>query len=299
MSGNNFRPGPRGRFNPASHAAERLPLMRMLEGVYRVFPAVRRTVYRAWYHHLTGLDKAAEATFTNYGYAPLDPGTREPDLREEDEVNRYCIQLYHHVAGAVDLRQRDVLEIGCGRGGGASYIARSLNPGSATGIDIDTRAIEFCNRHYADAGLTFRRGDGEFLPFGDGSFDVIINVESSHCYGSMRRFLNEVHRTLRPGGHFLFADFRSRKHVRPLRELLKRTGFVLVREQKITPNIFRALELDNERKLALIQKRVPGLLRAIFRQFAATEGTPTFESFRSGNWEYLSFVLRKDGTGSE
>ena len=59
--------------------------------------------------------------------------------------------------------------------------------------------------------------------------------------------------------------------------------------------MFRALELDNERKLDLIHKHVPTLFRAVFCQFAATSGTPTWEKFRLGRWEYLSFVLRKPG----
>jgi SAM-dependent methyltransferase len=40
------------------------------------------------------------------------------------------------------------------------------------------------------------------------SFDAVINVEASHCYPSLPRFLAEVARVLRPGGHFLYADVR-------------------------------------------------------------------------------------------
>jgi ubiquinone/menaquinone biosynthesis C-methylase UbiE len=43
-------------------------------------------------------------------------------------------------------------------------------------------------------------GDAENLPFPQVSFDAVINVESAHCYGSIERFLAEVHRVLRPGG---------------------------------------------------------------------------------------------------
>jgi ubiquinone/menaquinone biosynthesis C-methylase UbiE len=47
------------------------------------------------------------------------------------------------------------------------------------------------------------------MPFPDASFDAVINVESSHCYPSMGRFLSEVHRVLRPRGSLLFADLRT------------------------------------------------------------------------------------------
>ncbi|MBM3315175.1 class I SAM-dependent methyltransferase, partial [candidate division WOR-3 bacterium] len=214
------------------------------------------------------------------------------------EENRHCIQLYHHVAGGVDLTGKDVLEVGCGRGGGASYVARYRGPGSVTGIDIAARAIEFCREHHTAPNLGFQQGDAEALPFADGSFDAVINVESSHFYASMARFLAEVMRTLRPGGHFLFADFRNRHGTRNMRPQLERAGFEVLREERITTNILHALRLDSERKYGLIQARVPWFLRHVFREFASTDGTATYEAFRGRRWEYFSFVLRKNGAAS-
>ena len=52
-------------------------------------------------------------------------------------------------------------------------------------------------------------GNAESLPFADESFDAVINVEASHGYPDFPRFLAEVARVLRPGGHFLYADFRG------------------------------------------------------------------------------------------
>ncbi len=268
--------------------------MKLLDLVYRICPAIGRTTVRLWYQYMTRLDKKAEMVFMNYGYVDLNPDASELSLQADDESNRYCIQLYHHVAGAVDLKGRDVLEVGCGRGGGASYIARCLGPRSMTGVDVAEAAVDFCNRYHSAPGLSFAHGDAELLPFLDNSFDAVVNVESSHCYGSLRRFLVEVHRLLRPDGYFLFADRRYCKEVGSLRDQLKRAGFGVVREQKITRNILKALELDNERKLALIDRSVPWFFRKVFKQFAATRGTSLYESFRKGHWEYLSFVLRKN-----
>jgi len=272
---------------------ERWPLMRGLDTLYAVAPGVGRTLIRFWYQHMTRLDKNADMVFMNYGFAGTEAQDPDITLHPDDESNRYCIQLYHHVAGAVDLSGLDVLEVGCGRGGGASYVARYLKPGSMTGVDIAPGAVEFCDNHYDQPNLGFRQGDAEALPFGDGTFDAVINVESSHCYGSMEQFLAEVYRLLRPGGWFLFADRRHRKGVAPLHDQLERAGFEVVRKRHITANILGALELDNERKQALIRKGVPWFLRNVFRQFAATKGTSLYKSFDKGGWEYVSFVLRK------
>ena len=265
-------------YRPADIGAEGRTLAQLLRldelpsQVFSLSPAIGLAVVRLWYRYLTHIDRNHEMTFMNYGYADTDSDAPFPTLDREDETNRYCIQIYQHLTTGVDLKGRDVLEVACGRGGGASFIARYLKPASLIGIDIAARAIGFCNRHYRTAGLTFARGEAEALDFDHDSFDAVINVESSHYYRSMPRFLGEVRRVLKPGGWFLFADFRKREEMPALRRQLVEAGFEIVREANITDNILRALELDNNRKLALIHKRVPWLFRKAFKEFAATPG---------------------------
>ena len=64
--------------------------------------------------------------------------------------------------------------------------------------------------------LSFKVGDSENIPLEKSSVDIVINVESSHCYGSFSGFLKEVSRVLRPGGRFLFCDFRPSEEIKPL-----------------------------------------------------------------------------------
>jgi len=266
--------------------------------VFTLSPEIGRAIVRLWYHYLAYIDPDHEMTFMNYGYAETDPRATLPVLDREDEANRYCIQLYEHLTSGVELRGRDVLEIACGRGGGASFVARYLKPASLTGIDIAARAIDYCKRHYCTAGLTFARGDAVALDFGRSSFDAVINVESSHYYRSMPCFLAEVRRVLKPGGWFLFADFRRREEMPALRRQLVEAGFEVVRETNITGNIVRALDADNDRKLALIHKRVPWLIRKAFKEFAGTPGSATYESFSEARWEYSSFIMKRPENAS-
>lgn len=86
---------------------------------------------------------------------------------------------------------------------------RTLHPASYTGLDFNADGIAFCQKRHQPPGLDSVHGDAESLPFGDESFDAVINVEASHAYPRLPRFLAEVARVLRPGGHFLYADFRG------------------------------------------------------------------------------------------
>ena len=135
-------------------------------------------------------------------------------LAASDEPNRFCIQLYHRTATQVDLSGKRVLEVSCGHGGGASYLVRTLRPASYTGLDLNPAGVDFCRKRHKLPGLDFVQGNAEDLPFADQSFDAVINVEASHHYPRFPRFLAEVARVLRPGGHFLYADFRWRRGYR-------------------------------------------------------------------------------------
>jgi SAM-dependent methyltransferase len=227
----------------------------------------------------------------NYGFATLEADALA--LSAADDENRHWIQLYHHVVGPIDITGWTALEVGSGRGGGASFIKRYLKPERMIGVDLSKRAVELSRERHRLDGLEFHVGDAESLPLEDSSVDAVINVESSHCYPSFNRFLEEVRRVLRPGGYFFYADFRDRENVPAWHRNLMESGLALVRETDITSNVVDALERDNERKLLLIDRLVPRRLRASFLDFAAVKGSALFEGFRSGKFSYRSFILRK------
>jgi ubiquinone/menaquinone biosynthesis C-methylase UbiE len=160
-------------------------------------------------------------------------------------------------------------------------------------VDLSKKAIDFSRLTHRMDGLEFKVGDAESLPFPDNTFDAVINVESSHCYPAFETFLSEVRRVLRPGGHFLYADFRERSAVDVWRRALQSSGLEMLRETYITPNVVSALEIENDRKVEWINRLIPGIIRPSFLNFAAVRGSGLFESFRSGQLVYMSFVLRR------
>ena len=180
--------------------------------VYRIgSTATYKKLFRYWYPLMTKrLNQQDDVQFLNWGYEE-DPPLGLP-LDAADEPNRYSIQLYHQTAtqDGVDLAGKKVLECSSGHGGGASYLSRTLKPASYTGLDFNAAGVEFCKERHKVPGLDFVHGDAENLPFPDESFDAVINVEASHIYPHFDRFLSEVKRVLRPGGHFLHVDFRNR-----------------------------------------------------------------------------------------
>lgn len=253
---------------------------------------VRRTLNHAFYQVLSWLDRRGDVILMNYGYQNLEPEAPAISMSREDESNRYSLQLYHHAASGVDIRGKDVLEVGSGRGGGASYVRRTFAPRSMTGADYSSSAVAFCQRHHRIDGLRFVHGDAEALPFDDNQFDAVINVESSHCYGSMTRFLSEVKRVLRPGGNLLWVDHRPPQHIPALYAAIEQTCFTIESERVITQNVLAAMRYQGKTNRAMIDRQVPAFARHIFYSFAGVEGTQIYNSLAAGELRYLSLVMK-------
>jgi SAM-dependent methyltransferase len=257
-------------------------------------PAVRRHLWRGLFELVAYYFSHAEFwTFMNYGYAP-EPGEAMPKLDGVDWAQRYPVYLYHRIAGRVDLHGRDVLEVGSGRGGGASYVKRYLKPRRMVGLDIAAGAIAFCRRVHDVPGLEFLEGDACALPFPDSTFDAVINVESSFCYPSLDQFFAEVHRVLRPQGHFLYADLHGPDDDDALEQRLAASGLVLIEKSDITQNVATALHLDSAHRSRSGDRLCPALLRKPFDVFLGVAGTRIPVQLGDGRLRYLAYVLTRN-----
>ena len=143
----------------------------------------------------------------NYGYISLNDNS-SIDLKAEDESNRLFIQLYDYALSQIPLENKKVLEVGSGRGGGASFIARYYNPKLMTGLDYSRSAIELSNKIYNNvSNLKFVKGDAENLPFDDNTFDVIIlrDVFEHIPRSTVATALCECRRVLKENGRFCIS----------------------------------------------------------------------------------------------
>lgn len=243
---------------------------------------------KRWYTLVSRADVDGMLHFMNYGFHSDTTGI-ELDARSESE--RYPAQLYHHLASQADLSAKDVLEVGCGRGGGIHHVSRHFKPRSLHGVDLNRYAIDFCRSNYPE--IRFDVMDAQDLGLADESFDVVINVESSHRYPDFPRFAREVHRVLRPGGVFLFADFRYSQDVSGVLDDLEAAGFRTDYSESINEQVLAALRLDAHRRLTLIKQYMPLVLRPAAREFAGTPGSRLYRSFREGKRRYLCLALSR------
>lgn len=256
--------------------------------------AIRKALWKVWYPLLTRRLHGEEVLFLNYAYEE-EPPMAIP-LSPEDERDRACIQLYHQLAAQVPLRGKEVLEVSCGHGGGASYITRQFHPQRYTALDLNPAGIQFCQQRHRIEQLVFVRGDAENLPFAPESFDAVVNVEASHCYPEFPRFLAEVARVLRPGGHFLYADFRFSDRLAEWEQALAAAPLQQLAARNINAEVLRGMTLNSSRSLDLVERRLPKMLHSLGRDFAGTTGSRIYNALRSGELSYRSYCFEKPRT---
>ncbi len=205
--------------------------------------------FPAFYRALGRQVRSARFLFMNYGFAEADASYHW--LRAGDEPFRHHLALVRHVLAGVELAGRKVLEIGCGRGGNCSYLARYTEAGAIFGVDLCHANVDLSRRNHRGlepgyAGkVSFHVADAESLAFADASLDVVLSLESSHCYPDLGSFLAEVHRVLTPGGLFCFADLWGLDLMpydwREREELLRAAPFLVDFEEDISRQVCRAL----------------------------------------------------------
>jgi 27-O-demethylrifamycin SV methyltransferase len=112
----------------------------------------------------------------------------------------------------------EVLDIGCGTGNPAIYLA-SQRGCRVTGISTSGVGIKRAKARSAKGGVgdrvMFHVADGTGTGYADNNFDCIWIMESSHLIPQKNLLVKEANRLLRAGGTLALCDFVLRRPIPP------------------------------------------------------------------------------------
>ena len=107
-----------------------------------------------------------------------------------------------------------VLDIGCGIGGPARYLAATFGC-QVIGVDLSSSFVDAATYLTASCGLsdrvTFQVGDAVHLPFEDSAFDAVFLQHVAMNIEDRALLYAEVRRVLAPGGRFATYDLVLRE----------------------------------------------------------------------------------------
>jgi len=106
----------------------------------------------------------------------------------------------------VELRDRDILDVGCGAAQMTARIAGQAR--SVIGAEVDEAQIEKNRARSWPAGVGFERCGAQALPFGRACFDGVTLFKSLHHIPvpAMDQAFRELHRVLRPDGWVFISE---------------------------------------------------------------------------------------------
>ncbi len=193
-----------------------------------------------------------------------------------------------------------VLEVASGSGGPALYLARKADC-EVTGVDLNPYGVAAAGHAITSSGaaqrVRFRMADANStLPFGDGSFDALLCIDSMNHFPNRLQTLKEWRRVLRPGARAVFTDPVVITGPVTNEELAQRSSiglFLFVpgafNEELIVKAGFRIVsQLDATENEALVSRRWREARQRFRDDLLRIEGEERFEGLQ----EFLGAVHR-------
>ena len=134
---------------------------------------------------------------------------KRSDIEGVDEFHVRGAAVSKELALQIDLSGLNVLDVGCGIGGPSRMLAAEFNC-EVTGIDLSAEFIRtaaaLSKLVKLDHKTTFQVADAADLPFESQTFDVVWTQHVQMNVPDKKKFYAEIHRVLKPDGHFLYYD---------------------------------------------------------------------------------------------
>jgi SAM-dependent methyltransferase len=145
-----------------------------------------------------------------------------------DYFDRSAIPFHRRLMAAAAITETDrVLDFGCGTGQTTRDAAVAAKRGSALGVDLSSRMLEYARRLAVDEGIEnvrFEQADAQIHPFEPGFFDVAISRSGAMFFGDLVAAFTNIGRALRPDGRLVITTWQPLSENEWVQEIIDALG---------------------------------------------------------------------------
>lgn len=114
-------------------------------------------------------------------------------------------RLYFEIFSSFPLNCKTVLEVGCGRGHGVSWLREQGY--EAFGIDVLQSQIQKYRAEYPHLADYFQQGVAEQIPFEEKNVNCVCSLEAAQHFTSFKEFCRESFRVLKSDGKLIVSTY--------------------------------------------------------------------------------------------
>ncbi|MER2512358.1 MAG: class I SAM-dependent methyltransferase [Nitrosomonas ureae] len=225
-------------------------------------------------------------TTNNYGYYPT----------KLDADDKYQLQLYDEYINLLDNENSEqVLEIGCGAGGGLMHMQSRLPKSNFTGLDRCKEAVKTCKYFLGEQPNNIKLYSSLKDVYADSKkFDAVMSVETG-IYKNPHIF-DDIHNLLNDRGILIYYDNINFGKLDRIVKSIECRGFKIDAMRDITENVFKACEHDTPRRLEIVKKYLPKVLRPFNNEilrYMCVKDTSRYNNYSIGKKKAFMLKARK------
>jgi len=230
------------------------------------------------------------ALFFNLGYLPDNNISQSKFELQNPIFNRNSIRLVLEIIGDTDLNNKNILDIGCGRGGTIQVINSYFKPSGIVGIDISKSSIEYCEESNKQNNVSFYVKDAYNNALDDGIFDVAFIIELKNIEPSIFPVYNETFRVLKKNGILILAGVFIKEYYKDTIDTIN-SLFKIISNNDVTSNVILSAASDAQSRVNLLSRILPD--SKMIEDFLITPNNQTFISLQDNKAEYRIIRMMK------